>query len=139
MAPTSRFNAERDPLRRTVAAYLAKSGLKVTAFAIQRIEADRDALLRAKRAELRRAARGVAGRVAIFAIDGADWELLSELADDGVIPNLKALSKGGTTGSMQTIQPMVSPMVWTTVATGLPPDRHGVIDFVEGATRDRKG
>jgi predicted AlkP superfamily phosphohydrolase/phosphomutase/Tfp pilus assembly protein PilF len=135
MAPTSRFNTERDPLRRTVAAYLAKSGLKVTAFEIARIEADREALLRAKRAELRREARGVAGRVAIFAIDGADWELLSELAGDGVIPNLKALSKGGTTGSMQTIQPMVSPMVWTSVATGLSPDRHGVIDFVDRSTR----
>jgi predicted AlkP superfamily phosphohydrolase/phosphomutase/Tfp pilus assembly protein PilF len=131
MAPNSRFNAERDPLRKTVTAYLARSGLKVTAFEIQRIEADREALLKAKRAELRRAARGVAGRVAIFAIDGADWDLLTELADDGVIPNLKALSRGGTTGSMQTIEPTVSPMVWSTVATGLPPDRHGVIDFVD--------
>jgi predicted AlkP superfamily phosphohydrolase/phosphomutase/Tfp pilus assembly protein PilF len=134
LAPTSRFNTERDPLRRTVAAYLARSGLKVTAFEIARIEADREALLRAKRAELRREARGVAGRVAIFAIDGADWELLSELADDGVLPNLKALSRGGTTGSMETIQPMVSPMVWTSVATGLPPDRHGVIDYVDRTT-----
>lgn len=129
LAPNSRFNTERDPLRRTVAAYLAKSGLKVTAFEIARMEADRGALLAAKRAELRRGARGVAGRVAIFAIDGADWELLSELSNDGNIPNLRALMKGGTTGSVQTIQPTVSPMLWTTVATGLPPDRHGVIDF----------
>jgi predicted AlkP superfamily phosphohydrolase/phosphomutase/Tfp pilus assembly protein PilF len=135
LAPNSRFNAERDPLRRTVTAYLAKSGLKVTAFEIQRIEADRDALLKLKRAELRREARGVAGRVAIFAIDGADWDLISELANDGVIPNIKALAKGGTTGSMQTIQPTVSPMVWTTVATGLSADRHGVIDFVDRGTR----
>jgi len=135
LAPNSRFNSERDPLRRTVSAYLAKSGLKVTAFELARVEADREALLKSKRAELRRAARGVAGRVAIFAIDGADWELLSELASDGVIPNLKALAKGGSTGSMQTIQPMVSPMVWTTVSTGLSPDRHGVIDFVDRGTR----
>jgi len=134
MAPNSRFNTQRDPLRRTVAQYLAQNGLKVTAFEIARIEADREALLKAKRAELRRAARGVAGRVAVFAIDGADWELLSELADDGVIPNIKALARGGTTGSMQTIQPMVSPMVWTTVATGLSADRHGVIDYVDRGT-----
>jgi predicted AlkP superfamily phosphohydrolase/phosphomutase/Tfp pilus assembly protein PilF len=131
LAPNSRFYTERDPLKRAVTAYLAQSGLKVTAFEIARIEADHEALLRVKRAELRREARGVAGRVAIFAIDGADWDLLSELSNDGNIPNLKALAKGGVTGSVQTIQPTVSPMLWTTVATGLPPDRHGVLDFVD--------
>ncbi len=131
LAPNSRFYTERDPLKRAVTAYLAQSGLKVTAFEIARIEADHDALLKVKRAELRREARGIAGRVAIFAIDGADWELLSELGNDGNIPNLKALSKGGVAGTVQTIQPTVSPMLWTTVATGLPPDRHGVLDFVD--------
>lgn len=131
LAPNSRFYTQRDPLKRAVTAYLAQSGLKVTAFEIARIEADHDALLKVKRAELRREARGVAGRVAIFAIDGADWELLSELSNDGNIPNLKALSKGGVTGTVQTIQPTVPPMLWTTVATGLPPDRHGVLDFVD--------
>src|SRR5512142_435934 len=133
LAPNSQFNTQRDPLRRTVAAYLARSGLNVTAFEIARMDADRDALLRVKRAEIRRSARGVAGRVAIFALDGADWDLLSELANDDRIPNLKALSRGGATASVQTIQPTVSPMLWTTVATGLPPDRHGVIDFIDHA------
>src|ERR1041385_452224 len=124
LSPTSQFNTQRDPLRRTVAAHLAQSGLKVTAFEIARFDVDRDALLRAKRTELRRDARSAPGRVAIFALDGADWELISELADDSRLPNLKALAQGGTTASVQSIQPMVSPMLWTTVATGLPPDRH---------------
>jgi predicted AlkP superfamily phosphohydrolase/phosphomutase/Tfp pilus assembly protein PilF len=131
LSPTSAFAARRDILRDVVARHLARSGLRVTAFEIARFEPDRRALLEYKRAELRREARGVAGRVAIFAIDGADWELLSELANDGRIPNLKALAQGGTTASLQTIQPTVSPLVWTTVATGLPPDRHGVLDFVD--------
>lgn len=131
LSPTSQFNTQRDPLRRTVSAHLAQSGLKVTAFEIARFDADREALLRVKRAELRRDARSAPGRVAIFAIDGADWELLSELANDGRIPNLKALTQGGTTASVQSIQPMVSPMLWTTVATGLPPDRHGVLDYTD--------
>ena len=131
LSPTSRFNQQRDPLRRTVAEHLAHSGLTVTAFEIARLEADKDALLRAKRAELRRDARSVAGRVAVFAIDGADWELLSELSDDDRIPNIKALVHGGTTASVQTIQPTVSPLLWTTAATGVAPDRHGVIDFTD--------
>lgn len=129
LSPTSQFTRQRGVLREVVKRHLARSGLQVTAFEIVRMEPDRRALLEYKRNELRRGARGVAGRVAIFAIDGADWELLTELSHDGRLPNLQALSKAGTTGSIQTIQPMVSPLVWTSVATGLPPDRHGVIDF----------
>jgi predicted AlkP superfamily phosphohydrolase/phosphomutase/Tfp pilus assembly protein PilF len=101
----------------------------VTAFQIARIEPDRDALLRYKRAQLRRAARGSAGRVAVIGIDGADWDLINELANDGRIPNLRALTRGGATGTLQSIQPTVAPLVWTTAATGVPPDRHGIIDF----------
>ena len=133
VSPTSGFNTQRDPLRRTVAAHLAQSGLKVTAFEIARLEVDRDALLKVKRAELRRDARSAPGRVAVFALDGADWELISELIGDDRMPNLKALAQGGATASVQSIQPMVSPMLWTTVATGLAPDRHGVLDFVDPA------
>lgn len=131
LSPTSQFNTQRDPLRQTVANHLASSGLNVTAFAVARFEVDREALLKAKRAELRRDARSVPTRVAVFAIDGADWELLHELADDDRIPNLKALALGGTTATVAGIQPTVSSMLWTTVATGLTPDRHGVIDFTD--------
>ena len=134
VSPTSQFSAQRNVIRDVVAQHLARSGLEVSAFAISSIEADRRALLEYKRMELRRSARGVAGRVAVFAIDGADWNLISELSTDGRLPNLRALIQGGTTASMQTIQPTVSPLVWTTLATGLPPDRHGVIDFVDRAT-----
>jgi predicted AlkP superfamily phosphohydrolase/phosphomutase/Tfp pilus assembly protein PilF len=135
LSPTSQFAARRSDLRQNVARHLARSGLRVTAFEIARIEPDRRALLAYKRQELRREARGVAGRVAIFAIDGADWELISELSADGRIPNIRALALGGTTASLQTIQPTVSPLVWTSVATGLSPDRHGVIDFVDARTK----
>ncbi|HEY0140358.1 MAG TPA: alkaline phosphatase family protein [Thermoanaerobaculia bacterium] len=137
LSPTSQFAARRGVLREAVARHLARNGLQVTAFEIARIEADREALLAHKRAELRRLARGVAGRVAIFAIDGADWELISELADDGRVPNLRALAQGGATATLQGIQPTVSPLLWTTAATGVTPDRHGIIDFFEGGAARR--
>jgi predicted AlkP superfamily phosphohydrolase/phosphomutase/Flp pilus assembly protein TadD len=134
VSPTSQFSTRHDLLKRIVAAHLARSGLNVSAFQVSRVEPDRDALLKYKRSELRRSARGVAGRVAIFAIDGADWDLIQELSDDGRVPNLQALIKGGTTGNLQTIEPTVSPLVWTTMATGVTPDRHGVIDFFDQAS-----
>ncbi|MEK6376125.1 MAG: alkaline phosphatase family protein [Acidobacteriota bacterium] len=131
LSPTSQFNARRDLLRTTVANHLGNVGLNVTGFEIARIAADRDALLQVKRAELRRDARSASSRVAVFALDGADWDLIRELIIDGRLPNIAALSSGGANASMQTIQPTVSPMVWTTAATGLTPDRHGVIDFMD--------
>ena len=133
ISPTSKFTSQRDILRQTVARHLAQSGLKVTAFEIARMDVDREAMLKVKRAELRRDSRSVPTRVAIFALDGADWDLLEELATDGRIPNIKALTQGGASASLQTIQPTVSSMLWTTVATGLQPDRHGVIDFTDWA------
>lgn len=135
LSPTSQFATRRDVVRDVVARHLAQSGLEVKAFEIARMEPDRQALLEYKRAELRRGARGVAGRVAVFVIEGADWELISELADDERIPNLKALARGGTTATLQSIQPTVPPLLFATATTGLPPDRHGVIDFVDRNTK----
>ncbi|MEO8218957.1 MAG: alkaline phosphatase family protein [Acidobacteriota bacterium] len=130
-APTADFSRERELLRAAVARHLAQSGLQVSGFEIQKIEIDRDALRDYKRAELRRNARGPVGRVALFAIDGADWELLSELIKDDRLPNIKALIQGGVTGSVQTLQPTIAPLLWTTVATGSTPDRHGVLDYFD--------
>lgn len=136
LSPSSTFSARRQPLRQTVAQHLRASGLEVSAFEIQRIDVDREALLRYKRAELRRNTRTTIGRVAVFALDGADWELLSELMVDNRLPNLEAIVRNGVTGSVQTIQPTLAPVHWTTFATGLPADRHGVIDFFD---REQRG
>lgn len=130
-SPVLQYSNQRDVLRKAVANHFARSGLHVTAFEIEKMVVDREAMLRYKRNELRRNARGAVGRVALFAIDGADWELLSELIIDDRLPNLEALVKGGVTASVQTIQPTVSPLLWTTVATGVSPDRHGVVDFFD--------
>ncbi len=136
-SPVSDFAKRRAQLRQTVINHLGRSGLKVTAFEIQRIEVDREALLQYKRAELRRNARGAIGKVAVFSIDGADWELISELIVDNRLPNIRALINGGVSASVQTIQPTISSLLWTTAATGVPPDRHGVIDFFDGKNRQQ--
>lgn len=134
--PTSAFSRQRAALRQVVARHLAQSGLIVTAFEIEQMEVDRDALLKYKRAELRRNARGTFGRVAVFGIDGADWELLTELMIDNRVPNIKALVNGGVSGTMVSIQPTVSPLVWATMETGLSPDRHGILDFFDPRQRN---
>jgi predicted AlkP superfamily phosphohydrolase/phosphomutase/Tfp pilus assembly protein PilF len=130
-SPLTDYTRQRNVLHETVSNHLSASGLEVTAFHIERFEIDRDALLQLKRRELRRHARGTFSRVALFGIDGADWELITSLVRGGAMPNLEALIDSGTTGILQSIQPTAGPVVWTTMATGVAPDRHGVLDYFD--------
>ncbi|HLE61269.1 MAG TPA: alkaline phosphatase family protein, partial [Thermoanaerobaculaceae bacterium] len=63
--------------------------------------------------------------------DGADWEMLEPLVQRGVMPNLARLMAEGTWGGLASIMPLLSPLIWTSMATGVGPDEHGILDFVE--------
>jgi len=67
--------------------------------------------------------------VLFVGLDGADWELLDVYVKDGKMPNLAALAREGRTGVLQTLQPPLSPLVWTTMMTGVSPLEHGILDF----------
>lgn len=47
------------------------------------------------------------------------------------MPNLARLLERGTWGELRSISPLLSPLIWTTVATGVSPEVHGILDFVE--------
>ncbi len=47
------------------------------------------------------------------------------------MPNLERFVSGGRTASLQVFRTTISPMVWTTLATGAEPPDHGVLDFFE--------
>jgi predicted AlkP superfamily phosphohydrolase/phosphomutase/tetratricopeptide (TPR) repeat protein len=70
-------------------------------------------------------------RVILIGWDGADWELLDSLTAEGRMPNLARLEAEGRTAELESYPPTVSPMVWTTIATGAEPSDHGVLDFFE--------
>ena len=70
-------------------------------------------------------------RVVLVGWDGADWKLLDPLLKEGRLPNLAGLIERGRTWNLQTYQPMASPLIWTTIATGRTPVDHGVTDFQE--------
>ena len=64
-------------------------------------------------------------------LDGADWQLLDDYMARGVMPNLARLVREGTSGVLETIRPPLSPLVWTTMMTGVSPLDHGILDFVQ--------
>jgi predicted AlkP superfamily phosphohydrolase/phosphomutase len=69
-------------------------------------------------------------KVAILALDGLDGSLLDEARREGRLPNLGRLIDRGVRGDLRSIRPPKSPVVWTSVATGMLPGAHGIRDFV---------
>ena len=69
-------------------------------------------------------------KVLIFGFDGAGLNLLKPLMDAGHCPNFKKLMLTGSYGDLLSEDPAYSPVIWTTIATGRPPDDHGITFFL---------
>ncbi len=70
-------------------------------------------------------------RAVVIGIDGADWKIIEALAEDGGMPNLMALRQHGTWGPIATLPSIpLSPVIWTSVATGKSAKKHGITWFM---------
>src|SRR5262245_25621119 len=69
-------------------------------------------------------------RLLLVGIDGADWDVIDELIARGRVPNLARLKREGAWARLRSSVPTLSPLLWTTAATGKTPDRHGINDFL---------
>jgi hypothetical protein len=67
--------------------------------------------------------------VFLLGFDGLDPGLLSQYERQGLLPSFARLRKEGAVGAIRSTIPYISPPAWTTVATGVPPDGHGVWSF----------
>ena len=77
------------------------------------------------------ASKAIAGKRVIFiGLDGADWSLLDQYASRGVMPTLAKLVSEGSSGTVKTISPPLSPLIWTTMMTGVSPLEHRILDFL---------
>jgi predicted AlkP superfamily phosphohydrolase/phosphomutase len=85
---------------------------------------------RASRQPHLRAASGLPPKVAIFGIDAADWRTIDPLVAAGHLPTFARLKQTGVFGVMRSEPPLLSPIIWTTIATGREPEDHGVLDFM---------
>jgi predicted AlkP superfamily phosphohydrolase/phosphomutase len=71
-----------------------------------------------------------ASKVVLFAIDAATWSVLDPLFERGMLPNIERLRDGGAASELASIQPSSSPVIWTSIATGKAPEKHGITAFV---------
>jgi tetratricopeptide (TPR) repeat protein len=70
-------------------------------------------------------------KVLLIGWDAADWKVIMPLIDAGKMPNLAKLIEQGICGNIATLQPVLSPMLWTSIATGKRAYKHGIHGFSE--------
>ena len=70
-------------------------------------------------------------KVLLIGWDAADWRVITSLMDAGKMPNLAQLIEKGICGNLATLQPVLSPMLWTSIATGKRAYKHGIHGFSE--------
>ncbi len=121
----------RDPefqraLLSTLAERTAKDGLRLTRLRIVQIAAAGETsgeILKAQASPLDR-------EVVLIGIDSFTWRIIDPLMRAGRMPNLARLVARGARANLRTISPILSPVIWTSIATGMKPSRHGIVDFV---------
>ena len=69
--------------------------------------------------------------------DAADWNVVNPLLEKGLMPTLKGLLKKGSHGKIATLNPPLSPILWTSIATGKRAYDHGICGFTE-VSEDQK-
>lgn len=75
-------------------------------------------------------------KIFVIGLDGASWNLMNPLLSEGKLPNIKRLMDRGAYGPLQSLTPTKSPILWTSIATGKTPVKHGIGSFT--AEKDGK-
>jgi predicted AlkP superfamily phosphohydrolase/phosphomutase/Flp pilus assembly protein TadD len=69
-------------------------------------------------------------KVLILGVDAVDMIILDRLRARGEVPNFERMMAEGSSGLLRSLEPILSPLIWTSIATGKTPDKHGVFDFL---------
>lgn len=70
-------------------------------------------------------------KVLVIGLDAATFDIARPLMEKGKLPNLSRMCRNGVCGELQTTIPPLSPIAWTTFATGKNAGKHGVFSFTE--------
>lgn len=68
-------------------------------------------------------------KVAIIGVDGFDIEFANSLVEEGKLQFFKRLYENGFICKFQAKEPRIPAVFWTTVATGLPSEKHNIRAF----------
>jgi len=71
-----------------------------------------------------------ATKVVVLGFDGASWDTIEPSIRAGKLPYLERLRSESAWGPLETFKPTKSPVIWTSIATGMTMEKHGILDFV---------
>ncbi len=69
-------------------------------------------------------------KLIFLGLDGLDPELTERWMAEGKLPNLARLREQGSYQRLRTTFPALSPVAWSTFATGVNPAKHNIFDFL---------
>jgi len=72
---------------------------------------------------------GRKARIYVIGLDGATWDIIDPLIEQGKLPVFKNLRENGAWSRLQTFNPTKSAVVWTSIATGKSMLKHGIVDW----------
>jgi predicted AlkP superfamily phosphohydrolase/phosphomutase len=70
-------------------------------------------------------------KIIFLGLDGFDPRVTEKLMAEGKLPNLKKLAETGSYTRLRTTFPALSPVAWSTFATGVNPAKHNIFDFLD--------
>ena len=73
-------------------------------------------------------------RVIVLGMDGLDRILLERMVEDGRLPTFARLIEEGTLADLAIARPILSPILWTSAASGYPGEIHGIGGWTDGAS-----
>lgn len=70
-------------------------------------------------------------KIIFLGLDGLDPRITERMMAEGKLPNLKQLATTGAYSRLRTTYPALSPVAWSTFATGVNPAKHNIFDFLD--------
>ena len=65
----------------------------------------------------------------MIGIDGATWDIINPMIENGQLPNFEKIKKSGTWAKLRSLDPPLTPIIWTSIASGKNKEKHGIYDF----------
>ena len=75
-------------------------------------------------------------KMLVIGLDGATFDVINPLIEEGFLPNLEKLIEQGASASLRSTMPPVTGPAWFALATGMTPGKSGFFDFIVRANSD---
>jgi len=68
-------------------------------------------------------------RLVIVGLDGATWDVINPLVEQGKLPAIKRIMDEGQSGTLRSVIPPITGPAWATILTGRNPGEHGIFEM----------